>query len=45
MRHEAKPEAIRERLHLGHWIISRPVPRSTTTCVLSIITRSGAPFI
>ena len=19
MRHEAKPEAIRERLHLGHW--------------------------
>src|ERR1017187_3025562 len=27
----------------GTGIISRPVPRSTTTCVLSIITRSTAP--
>ena len=29
----------------GTGIISFPVPRSTTTCVLSIITRSGAPPI
>jgi len=29
----------------GTGIISRPVPRNTTTCVLSIITRCGAPHV
>src|ERR1035437_4794787 len=29
MRHEAKPEAVRERLHSGTGIISRPGPEGT----------------
>src|SRR5438132_11593347 len=37
-----KPKRSAKASISGTGIISRPVPRSTTTCVLSIITRSGA---
>src|SRR5215831_12597726 len=45
VRHELETEALAKAAISGTGTISRPLPRSTTTCVLSIMTRLVAPPI